>query len=63
MKEIEKNKPLEECKNGFKNMPSAFDRLRATESFKLFGKKAQKDFGSNERGSEDVIDMMEKGTL
>ncbi len=41
---------------------SAIDQSRANES-KEFSEEAQKNFGSNERGSEDVMDMYEKGAF
>lgn len=49
--------------NGFRSMPSAMDRSRESESRNDFGTEAQENFGANERGSEEVIDMMEKGTI
>lgn len=41
---------------------SAIDEERANES-KDFSKTAQEKFGGDERGSEDLIDMYEKGAF
>lgn len=41
---------------------SALDSSRAAES-KEFSEDSQKKFGGNERGSEDVMDMYEKGAF
>lgn len=46
-----------------KKAPSALDNSRAQESLDAFGSEAQSQFGENERGAEDIIDMYEKGTL
>ena len=45
-----------------KRSHSALDSSRAAES-KEFSENSQKKFGGNERGSEDVIDMYEKGAF
>lgn len=41
---------------------SAIDEERANES-KEFSKEAQDKFGGDERGSEDLMDMYEKGAF
>ena len=41
---------------------SALDSSRAAESTE-FSKSSQKKFGGNERGSEDLMDMYEKGAF
>jgi len=41
---------------------SAIDETRASESSE-FSQKSQERFGGNERGSEDVMDMYEKGAF
>ncbi|MBR1818205.1 MAG: hypothetical protein IJ772_05075 [Bacilli bacterium] len=46
-----------------KKAPSALDAERAQESQDAFGQNAQSQFGENERGAEDIIDMYEKGSL
>ena len=45
-----------------KRSRSALDSSRAVES-KEFSESSQKKFSGNERGSEDVIDMYEKGAF
>lgn len=45
-----------------KRSRSALDSSRAAES-KEFSESSQKKFSGNERGSEDVIDMYEKGAF
>ena len=45
-----------------KRSRSALDSSRAAES-KEFSENSQKKFGGNERGSEDVMDMYEKGAF
>ena len=45
-----------------KRSRSALDSSRAAES-KEFSENSQKKFGGNERGSEDVRDMYEKGAF
>lgn len=42
---------------------SALDESRSAESSKAFSKESQRSFSNNERGSEDLIDMMEKGAF
>ena len=41
---------------------SALDSSRAAESNE-FSEESQKKFGENERGSEDVMDMYQKGAF
>lgn len=45
-----------------KRSRSALDSSRVAES-KEFSENSQKKFGGNERGSEDVMDMYEKGAF
>ena len=42
---------------------SALDESRSAESSNAFSEKSQRSFSNNERGSEDLIDMMEKGAF
>lgn len=45
-----------------KNRLSAINHERAMES-NDFSEEAQENFGANERGAEDLIDMYEKGAF
>ena len=59
----ENNKKLNNTnKKTFKGM-SAMDMSRSEESKEYFSEEAVKNFGANERGAEDVFDMMAKGQL
>lgn len=46
----------------YKKQNSAIDETRSAES-NAFSQDAQDAFGGNERGSEDVMDMYEKGAF